>query len=91
MSLEMNSGILRPAFEEQEGKTEDQLDQMVFSGDYQMIRGKLYRVEWELQQHHPSDGYGSYQVFPDGSVAFFTVHNNSGGHWSDLVAEYLSI
>ena len=65
------------------------LKENAFEYGYEMIKGKLYKVDWEIEGGDLEGSIVDLKVNEDGSINFFTYHYNGCAHWTELVEEGL--
>lgn len=56
---------------------------------YALVKGKFYKVRWEVEAEDPDEGYALVDVNTDGSINFHTCHYNGGGDWTEVVESML--
>ena len=54
-------------------------------GDYAMINGDLYQVDWHCRGGDMEEGFAEVNEEEDGSIIFYTYHYNGGAHWTEVV------
>lgn len=86
--MEYNKGKLIPTGIDTEHFTGEDWDNMYDNGQV-AIDGEVYSVEWDVCGGELPEVI-NIQENNDGSINFETYHYNGGGHWTEVVENYLN-
>lgn len=86
--MEYNKGKLIPTGVDTENFTEDDWENLYNNGQV-VIDGEVYSVEWKVYCGELPEVI-SIQENNDGTINFETYHYNGGGHWAEVVENYLN-